>query len=126
MNQAATMPLPDEDDSGDEGAPMAQASAQGKKSSSDRLEAIVALQQFSGQWEGTEELLTLLGLDKQAVAAKIKDLGLMDKGDDVIATALVLAYLQTQLGERKDEWEMMAEKAKLWLKDQGVDFDALL
>lgn len=105
---------------------MAQASAQGKKSSSDRLEAIVALQQFSGQWEGTEELLTLLGLDKQAVAAKIKDLGLMDKGDDVIATALVLAYLQTQLGERKDEWEMMAEKAKLWLKDQGVDFDALL
>ncbi|VBB73411.1 Putative protein of unknown function [Podospora comata] len=126
MKQAAMMPFPDEDDSGDEWAPMAQASAQGKKSSSDKLEAIVALQQFSGQWKGTEELLTLLGLDKQAVAAKIKDLGLMDKGDDVIATALVLAYLQTQLGERKDEWEMMAEKAKLWLKDQGVDFDALL
>ncbi|KAK0659476.1 von Willebrand factor type A domain-containing protein [Cercophora samala] len=137
MNQAATMPLPDEDDIDDElSTPrehFSSAPQQKKPESSmiagrttDKLEAIVALQQFSGEWKGTEELLMLLELDKQTVAAKIKDLGLVDKGDDVIATALVLAYLESQLGERKDEWEMMAEKAKLWLKDQGVDFEALL
>lgn len=66
------------------------------------------------------------GLDKQVVVVKIKDLGLMDKGDDVIVMVLVLVYLQIQLGERKDEWEMMVEKVKFWLKDQGVDFDVLL
>ncbi|KAK4171677.1 von Willebrand factor type A domain-containing protein [Triangularia setosa] len=86
----------------------------------DKLEDIVSLQQFVGQWTGTDDLLILLGLDKQAVAAKVGGSGLMDKGDGVFATVLVLAYLEVHLGGRKDEWEMMADKARDWLEGQGV------
>ena len=38
----------------------------------------------------------------------------------VWATVLVLAYLEKKLLELKDEWELIAMKAKNWLKKQHV------
>jgi hypothetical protein len=35
---------------------------------------------------------------------------------DKLATALVLGCLEGELGGLKDEWEMMAEKAREWLR----------
>ncbi|KAK4461205.1 von Willebrand factor A domain-containing protein 5A [Cladorrhinum samala] len=80
----------------------------------DALTGIVALQTFEGKWAWSEKLLVLLGLNKDAVEAQ--------KSDEV-ATAMVLAYLEVKLADRKDEWEMLAEKAQDWLRGQGLDVD---
>ncbi|KAK0718745.1 von Willebrand factor type A domain-containing protein [Apiosordaria backusii] len=136
MQEAACEPLPDEDSDDDFGTVRREVSMPKKGIASlfsapaapavDNLERIVSLQQFTGQWAGSDDLLAVLGLDKQTVSSKVGGLGLMDKGDDVFATALVLAYLEVHLSERKDEWEMLAEKARDWLQGQGVDVDGFV
>ncbi|KAK4170513.1 von Willebrand factor type A domain-containing protein [Cladorrhinum sp. PSN259] len=93
-------PLPDED---------------GGSSSGDKLETIVALQTFEGKWVWSDRLLTILGLKKD-------DLKVVE-GSDEVATAAVLAYLEVEMADRKDEWEMLAEKAQDWLRGQGVNAD---
>ncbi len=40
-------------------------------------------------------------------------------GNDVWATALVLAFLETKASGRVDEWELMAQKAREWMDMQG-------
>jgi hypothetical protein len=86
---------------------------------SDPLEAIVSLQTFAGSWAWNEALFGVLGLDISRVKALEAQLGAaFASGTDVLATALVLAYLEAKLARRKDEWEMMAEKASDWLAEQ--------
>lgn len=86
------------------------------------LEFIVERQAFDGawQWDGAQ-LVRWLGLDAAQVAAKVKAaVGTSvaeDKMLDIAATAAVLAYLEVKLAGKKDEWEMMAEKAVAWLEE---------
>ncbi|KAK3991268.1 von Willebrand factor A domain-containing protein 5A [Cladorrhinum sp. PSN332] len=82
--------------------------------SGDKLDAIVALQTFEGKWVWNDRLLALLGLKKEDV--KVKE-------SDEAATAIVLAYLEARLADRKDEWEMLAEKAQDWLASQGLNVE---
>ncbi|KAK1757730.1 von Willebrand factor type A domain-containing protein [Echria macrotheca] len=85
-------------------------------SRTDILEAIVALQDFSGSWPWSVELLGLLGLDEAGVAARAAQLGgVFSVGSTELATALVLGFLESKLTARKDEWEMLADKARDWL-----------
>jgi hypothetical protein len=82
----------------------------------DVLEAIVALQDFTGSWSWSVTLLGLLGLDEAGVGAKAAQLGgAFSVGSTELATALVLGFLETKLAARKDEWEMLADKARDWL-----------
>lgn len=89
------------------------------------LEFIVERQAFDGawQWDGAQ-LVRWLGLDAVQVAAKVKAaVGASvaeDKMLDIAATAAVLAYLEVKLAGKKDEWEMMAEKAVAWLEEAMV------
>lgn len=89
------------------------------------LEFIVERQAFDGawQWDGAQ-LVRWLGLDAVQVAAKVKAaVGTSvaeDKMLDMAATAAVLAYLEVKLAGKKDEWEMMAEKAVAWLEEAMV------
>lgn len=99
----------EDDDDDDNEADLAASGAAG-----DALNGIVALQTFEGKWVWSDKLLALLGLNKDAVKAQ--------KSDEV-ATAMVLAYLEVKLADRKDEWEMLAEKAQDWLRGQGLDVD---
>jgi hypothetical protein len=86
------------------------------------LELIVERQAFDGawQWDGGA-LVGLLGLDAAEVAAKATAVvgTSMAEGKmrDIAATAAVLAYLEIKLAGKKDEWEMMAEKAAGWLEE---------
>ncbi|KAK4099397.1 VIT-domain-containing protein [Parathielavia hyrcaniae] len=76
-----------------------------------KLQALVSLQSFSGAWRWSPEVLAVLGLGAGFVApARLG--GECDK----LATALVLACLEGELGWLRDEWEMIAEKAGEWLK----------
>lgn len=91
------------------------------------LELIVEGQAFDGAWRwGDGSLVSLLRLDAPQVAAKVKAVvvGASVVEDkvllDVAATAVVLAYLEVKLAGKKDEWEMMAEKAVAWLEEAMV------
>lgn len=86
------------------------------------LELIVDRQAFDGawQWDGGA-LVGLLGLDAAGVAAKATAVVGTSVAEgkmlDIAATAAVLAYLEAKLAGKKDEWEMMAEKAAGWLEE---------
>lgn len=86
------------------------------------LEIIVERQAFDGawQWDGAQ-LVRWLGLDAVQVAAKAREVVgasvVEDKMLAIAATAAVLAYLEVKLAGKKDEWEMMAEKAVAWLEE---------
>ncbi|KAM7195903.1 von Willebrand factor type A domain containing protein [Naviculisporaceae sp. PSN 640] len=84
-----------------------------------RFERLVALQSFAGFWAWHEALLELLGLKGGDLDAKLESSEAQDKiGTDQLATALVLAYLELKLAERKDEWELLADKAMAWLDNE--------
>ena len=85
------------------------------------LAEIVSLQQAAGYWS------------LSAVAEKIvkkKDAQRPPQGvpADVWATVLVLAFLEIHCAGQKDEWELIAMKAKSWVASQtlsGVSLDSL-
>ena len=83
------------------------------------LPRIITLQLASGAWKLSAELAGLLGhsMEELKVACPAACEGELEL---VWATVLVLAYLEKKLLELKDEWELIAMKAKNWLKKQHV------
>jgi hypothetical protein len=57
-----------------------------------------------------------LGKDVEGVAQRAAAAQIGEAASDVLATALVLAYLEVVMGEKRDEWEMLADKAREWLE----------
>jgi hypothetical protein len=90
------------------------------------LQKLVYLQQFEGYWEWSDDLLQTLGLDaastKQKVETAYKALE-NDSSDvwshatwsEIFATCLVVRYLETQLADSEDVWELLKEKTDVWL-----------
>jgi hypothetical protein len=76
----------------------------------EKLDMLVSLQGFSGEWKWEEQVLRLLGLEMRVAVP----LGL-GRQSDVLATAMVVVFLEERLGELKDEWEMLVDKARGWL-----------
>lgn len=97
----------------------AESSALDSEIPSDTLEALVTLQAFEGSWAWNGKLFAALGVDEAAAASKIASLfGASSPKTSLSATALVLAFLETRLAAKKDEWEMLADKALAWLASQ--------
>ena len=80
--------------------------------------SVISLQKASGSWNLTEQLVSLCGVSRYdsikgcpgeiaAVAAE---------GKLLWATTLALVLLMGKYSDQKDEWEMIAEKGKKWLK----------
>ncbi|KAK4127015.1 VIT-domain-containing protein [Parathielavia appendiculata] len=86
----------------------------------EKLKALVSLQSFSGAWRWSREVLAILGLGA-GFTAPVRLGGECDK----LATALVLACLEGELDVLRDEWEMIAEKAREWLRGALEDGEAL-
>ncbi|KAK4117120.1 VIT-domain-containing protein [Canariomyces notabilis] len=86
----------------------------------DKLSPIVALQTFAGSWDWDDNLLDLLHIDADsdlpAAAQEVVDQ--LGGKSDTLATALVLVHLELRLADMKDQWEMLAEKARGWLQDE--------
>ncbi|XP_064631384.1 von Willebrand factor A domain-containing protein 5A-like isoform X2 [Lineus longissimus] len=85
-----------------------------KKVDPDTLMGMVDQQTFDGHWELSEAVVNLLGKDAIDLksSSPLNDLS-------VWATALVLAWLDMNWSESKDDWEMLYDKAYSWLKGQG-------
>merc|ERR1711904_568440 len=77
----------------------------------DSLQSLVLLQAFDGSWELTESLA-------RVACHGVPLSNLQPEGgfsSKVWATALAIAFLETALASRAEEWEFVAAKAQAWL-----------
>jgi hypothetical protein len=82
------------------------------------MQALVMLQRADGSWRFSRDLARALGRDLDELRAAVP----MDASGgahalDAWATALALAWLEVHAADRRDEWELLAEKAGRWLSD---------
>ena len=81
----------------------------------DALEALVLLMRFEGSWALTDELARTIRCDLDRLTPPTG----MDA--TIWSTALALAFLETALSEREEEWGLVADKARAWMRKAGVD-----
>jgi hypothetical protein len=77
------------------------------------LHSLISLQTFSGAWDWRDELLAVVlpkGKKLEFDAAFVSE--------QVMATSLAVAYMESRLADSKDIWEMVVEKAKTWMGSQ--------
>jgi hypothetical protein len=78
------------------------------------LHDLIGLQTFVGAWDWNDELFEIIGkevaFDAEAFAS-----------EQVMATALAVAFLELKLAASEDVWEMVVAKAKAFMISQGVD-----
>jgi len=77
------------------------------------LHELIGLQTFCGAWDWSDGLFATIGkeiaFDADTFASK-----------EIMATALAVAFLESKLAASKDVWEMVADKANVWMVSQGV------
>ena len=83
------------------------------------LPRIISLQLASGAWKLSAELASLVGHSMEELKAACPA-ACEGELELVWATALVLGYLEKKLLKQQDEWELIATKAKNWLKKQHI------
>ncbi|KAK6431140.1 hypothetical protein LTR95_012700 [Oleoguttula sp. CCFEE 5521] len=119
MASAASMPLPDEYDE-----PRARVEGAARRSMrrsrvtlespsevpaapADVLHSIIALQTFDGFWRWSADVFALLGSQPTCDP--------QFGSQDLMTTAIVVAFLETRMSDRKGVWEMVVQKARSWI-----------
>jgi hypothetical protein len=80
------------------------------------MHALVALQRADGSWELTPEFAAAVGHDLTQLESLLA--GAVGNADEVRrawATALALAWLDTQARDVEDHWRLLAAKGRGWL-----------
>ena len=82
------------------------------------LLSVISLQKASGAWELTDQLVSLCGTSKDSLITGCPAAIAVDTSEGKLlwATALALVLLMGKFGNKKDEWEMVQEKGKKWMK----------
>ena len=93
-----------------------------RKSSSTRaLDRLVALQRADGCWELDEAFAQVLGVALSDLVARIGGVrGDTAEARRAWATALALAFLERDESSNRDEWALLATKARRWLSGVTV------
>jgi histone H4 len=96
------------------------------------FEKLIGEQEVDGNWNkntGTEPLLTLYSiyLDKIRLKLKVIEANQLELVfDQCLITILVLIYLNLTYRSRKKEFKLIANKAKLFLRDKGINIEEIL
>lgn len=96
-------------------SPKARLSAE--LSNSEKVHAVIGMQNFEGSWDFSKRLADITGIGKESFEQQ--------GAGKVWVTVLVIAFLELCLGEEHDIWELVVEKAKLWLSGQNIELDAV-
>ena len=97
-------------------------------SSSDKYTVLISLQQAEGSWQLNSTLASALTKPLKELESSCP---VPYEGNIRViwATILALAFLETVCAAQRDEWELVAFKAEMWLQGQslpsGVDMNAL-
>ena len=83
------------------------------RSDEDRAHALIELQLFNGAWTRSKRLFQILQMDEKIVEQRIGT-------DDRALTALAVIFFDWRLKAHEESWELVVEKAKGWLEEQGV------
>eukprot|EP00002_Diphylleia_rotans_P014219 TRINITY_DN276_c0_g1_i2.p1 TRINITY_DN276_c0_g1~~TRINITY_DN276_c0_g1_i2.p1 ORF type:complete len:859 (-),score=169.72 TRINITY_DN276_c0_g1_i2:232-2808(-) len=130
MKQSALMSAPDEDDSdlcegfADFSAPpMSSAAgfatpsapltaARPPMSPDVKLRRIVELQKAMGYWTLSQEICDVLGMEMAIINSTASQFGAPEHS---LITAVVLRFLEIHLGQLRDRWILVANKATAWM-----------
>ena len=97
-------------------------------STSDKYTALISLQQAEGSWQLNSTLASALTKPLKELESSCP---VSYEGNIRViwATILALVFLETVCAAQRDEWELVAFKAEMWLQGQplpsGVDMNAL-
>jgi hypothetical protein len=101
-----------------------------EKNSHQKLSKLVMLQRANGSFELNDKLAKLLGVPLARLEALLSSLtATTDKEktkQQVWATAMALAYMEIRLASIADDWAMMADKSRRWLRGQTTGGDSTL
>eukprot|EP01090_Pellita_catalonica_P005316 TRINITY_DN1525_c0_g2_i1.p1 TRINITY_DN1525_c0_g2~~TRINITY_DN1525_c0_g2_i1.p1 ORF type:complete len:264 (+),score=67.56 TRINITY_DN1525_c0_g2_i1:430-1221(+) len=84
------------------------------------LAGLLLKQKFDGHWALEALLANFANLNKKDVDEAKPD----GMSDDVWATLVALAWLDIKHADQAVKWDLVAKKAKRWLRKQKVDIDA--
>ena len=112
-------------------APPAQGSSSQKTKGAPAVLSLISLQKASGAWDLTDQLVSLCSTSRDALITGCPAEIAVDKAEGKLlwATALALVLLMGKFLDQKDEWEMIAEKGKKWMKKNlpaAVTYDKVL
>ena len=80
-------------------------------SASEKVHAIIGMQDFEGAWEYSDELVKILEVNVGKEIHITKEW----------VTTLVIRWLEDKMQGEKDVWELVVEKARAWLQGQGME-----
>jgi hypothetical protein len=83
------------------------------------LRALTSLQTFSGSWSWSKDFERVLGIDPKEVAKLDLPSTVTDHAlkSEILATACAILFFKRKLEDEKDTWEMLVEKAEGWLEE---------
>ena len=88
------------------------------KSDAEKVHRIIALQDFEGGWGFEESLGEILGVGQDAVEAMGMDV-------KIWMTVLVVVFLRERMKGEEEVWELVVEKARMWLEGKEVELERL-
>jgi len=80
--------------------------------SREKLLQISALQQFNGSFQLNASLGSCLGVNLSSIEQAVRSNGW---DGSAFATVVALVYFQKKMDSLKDDWELIADKSKIWL-----------
>ena len=80
--------------------------------------SVISLQKASGAWDLTDQLVSLCEKSRDSLITGCPAAIAVEASEGRLlwATALALALLMGKFGNKKDEWQMIAEKGKKWIR----------
>lgn len=94
------------------------------------LNRIISHQSFAGSWSQSSTFpFHDLHLDAAAVASAARGFaadaaiaaGDVSDAERILATAVIILFLERKMADDEETWELVVEKARAWLGDKVVD-----
>ena len=80
------------------------------------LDQLVVLQRADGSWDLDDDLAAAVGVRLRKLRRRLAGAtGDPEEAARAWATALAITWLESHTSESRDEWELLAEKARAWL-----------
>jgi hypothetical protein len=85
------------------------------------LQRLIARQSFEGSWEAIYKLpYDEMKFDGDAASLAVTQMTELN-ADQILATAIVVLFLETKMQDEEETWELVVEKARAWLESEVAE-----